>query len=266
MPLTFKRAIGVVLGICTFLGAVTGIAQVLWPGHQQLIVLTCLGEILVVLATILIYRRFHDVRTRDTADVRVIHGYKETMKHLEGIVRKARKTIWTVRTHVGEASVEEPFFNVVAERVLRKKPPLEDFRRNIHMVNSEATRHHLFSLIDEFGNAAGVKTAYFHGIGPRLDFIIVDGCHAVIGLPMSEAQGVSASIAIEDAECVKGVEEAFRDLWNHSDALFVGSHFINDEKKRQLKAVVDSEVRKAFSPERQNLHQSQGLKLSNPTS
>lgn len=266
MTVTLKRAIAVLLGLCTFLGAVTGIIQVFWPGHQRLILMACLVEILVVLAAILIYRRFQILSAKRTAEVRVIHGYSETLKYLEEIVRKARKTIWTVRTHVGEASVEEPFFQVVAERALRKRPPLEDFRRNIHMVNSEATRHHMYSLIDEFANVAGVKVSYFHGIGPRLDFIIVDGCRAVIGLPMSEAHGVSASIAIEDSKCVKGVEDAFRDLWNHSDALFVGSQFINDEKKQQLRIVVDAEVQKAFVPVGHGLHESQALKASTPPS
>jgi hypothetical protein len=238
MTVTLKRAIAVLLGLCTFLGAVTGIVQVFWPGHQRLILMACLVEILVVLAAILIYRRFQILSAKRTAEVRVIHGYSETLKYLEEIVRKARKTIWTVRTHVGEASVEEPFFQVVAERALRKRPPLEDFRRNIHMVNSEATRHHMYSLIDEFANVAGVKVSYFHGI----------------------------SIAIEDSKCVKGVEDAFRDLWNHSDALFVGSQFINDEKKQQLRIVVDAEVQKAFVPVGHGLHESQALKASTPPS
>jgi hypothetical protein len=166
------------------------------------------------------------------------------MRYLEKIVRESERTIWALRSHVGEASAEEPFFAVVAERLAETKRPIEDFRRNIQLVGAEATRRHLCSLIDNFAACTCFKVKYFDGLGPRVDIIIVDGSRAVIGLPMADARGNSYSIVLT-GRAVQGVEEAFRELWKVSNALFEGDPLISDERRQALKEVVNEEVRKA---------------------
>src|ERR1017187_9908204 len=118
------RVVNTVVAWCSGLGALISFLQVFAsPSRQKQIVWGFLATTLFSVAAWLTASRLRKVR--------VICGYRETMSYLEKIVRESERSIWTLRTHVGDASAEEPFFTVVAERLADMKRPIEDFRRNI---------------------------------------------------------------------------------------------------------------------------------------
>lgn len=174
--------------------------------------------------------------------VSVIYGYHATLAYLVQLVREAEQEIWTVRTHLGESSAEEPLFNELVTRVLNPHKPLEDVRRNIRLLNSIATQRHLENLVHRLADRTAVKVKYFRGNGPAFDFIIVDGRRAVIGLPMAEAQGVGASLIIEDPAAVECLKYAFSDLWEQSTPLFYGNPLVTAEERTRLLSIVAAEI------------------------
>lgn len=152
----------------------------------------------------------------------VIKNYDLTMHHVITLIRQARRSIWTVRTHTGESSTEDPVFEALFKRVLDRKHRLQDVRRNIRIVDAANTIGHLENLVDGLADEAAVKVKCFAGVGPAFDFIIVDDARGVIGLPMDEAKGVHASIAIDDLLVINGLKAAYSDLWHRSAILFEG--------------------------------------------
>jgi len=92
-----------------------------------------------------------------------------------------------------------------------------------------------YGLISRFSeDIDAVKVRAFEGVGPRFDFIIVDGRKAVLGLPAAAGEGVDISLVIDDPEVVRGFEQAFEDLWQSSKKLFNGLLGISPAAKLEI--------------------------------
>src|ERR1051325_5586112 len=105
----------------------------------------------------------------------VIEGYPEVMRFLEDLARSARRSVWTTRTHGGEAEREERYFEILCSRVSDVDSPLIDFRRIMRLEHSPEPRRHAWWLFERLSRSSAAQVRYFQGGGPKFDFMIVDG-------------------------------------------------------------------------------------------
>ena len=153
----------------------------------------------------------------------VIEGYPEVMRLLEDLARSARRSVWTTRTHGGEAEREAKYFELLAARVVDADSPLTDFRRIMRLDVSAEPRRHAWWLFERLSRYSAVQVRYFRGGGPKFDFMVVDGEIAVIGVPLPGGLGNLGGIVVRDRHAVRGVEAVFEDLWAECETLFIGS-------------------------------------------
>jgi hypothetical protein len=230
---TEKGSLEVLGAVATLLATPLAFVIVLFPNSR-------LAAAVVLLATLL-GLGIWAIKRRPQA-VMVIHGYARTIEFLQEIVLNAERSVWTVRTHIGEATAEEPLFTALANRVRDTKRPLEDVRRNIGLTATNSTRTHLRRLVNDLSDQAAVKVKYFLGGGAKYDFIIVDGQIAVIGLPRSEGDQVGASLVIKDKIAVRCIESAFEDLWRDGVLVFAGQPGTAEGHKQRILDALDGAI------------------------
>jgi hypothetical protein len=229
---TSKGPLDVLTAVATLVATALAFLAIFFPNSRLAAALLLLAT--VVGLAVLGIRRLHAVK--------VIHGYGRTIEFLQELVMGAERSVWTVRTHVGDATAEEPLFTTLANRVRDTTRPLEDVRRNIRLSASTSTRMHLRRLVEELSDHAAVKVKFFLGGGAKYDFIIVDGQTAVIGLPRSEGDQVGASLVVRDKIAVRCIESAFEDLWRNAILLFAGQPVTDEGRKQRLLRALDAAI------------------------
>jgi hypothetical protein len=230
---TEKGSLEVLGGVATLLATALTFVIVLFPNSRLAAALLLLAALLGV--------GFWAIKRRSQA-VTVIHGYARTIAFLQELVLDAERSVWTVRTHVGEATAEEPLFTALANRVRDTRRPLEEVKRNIGLTASSSTRTHLRRLVNDLSDHAAVKVKYFLVGGAKYDFIIVDSRIAVIGLPRSEGDQVGASLVIKDKIAVRCIESAFEDLWRNGVLVFAGQPSATEEHKQRILDELDRAI------------------------
>jgi hypothetical protein len=207
--------VGFVLGV---IGNITGTAR----GPTLITLFATAGGILLTLLVALARQTF------------VIVGYRKVMILLERLARRANRSIWTVRTHLGSGELEQRYFNIIRERIVAADDPLEDFRRIVRIVENSATGQHLAWLVQSFADQPAARIKFFEGGGPSFDFVIFDGTTAVIGFPQSGGLDNAAAIVIRGRKAVAGVESVFDALFALSTTFFSGDRRITTDERERL--------------------------------
>ena len=170
----------------------------------------------------------------------VMPRVQPVMNELSKYAESASTSVWTTRSHVGEAENEQGYFNVIGGLVLKNE--LCDVRRIIRLNSALSTRIHLHWLIDKFADQPAVKVRYVETAGQLFDFAIFDGKVGALGFPQTEAEGFMGAIFTRESTAVRGLEEAFNILWAQGTTLFNGTAAVNDVQRQKIKDEIDRKL------------------------